>query len=203
MKRIHRASAVFIALIGALALGLSGCSTDVAPSAPRAPTVSDATPPSDLLGLDLGGLGEVVDGTVGLLGETVNGALSSLSLFGCETPTYGTVSRTVGQYGGTIKVGPHSLYIPPGALEQAVPITARATAGKQVRVEFEPHGLEFKRPAVLTLSYAHCASRPARPKVVYVGDDLKILETVPTINDVWGERVVGRLQHFSGYAFAD
>jgi hypothetical protein len=197
MKRITRARVAFAALIGAFALSLAACTADVAPTAPRAPDVMAPTePPSHLLGLDLG---ETISG----LTETVSGVLSSLTLFGCETPTYGVVTQTVGRWGGTIKVGPHSLYIPPGALNGPVSITATATAGKQVKVDFEPHGLRFARPAFLTLSYAHCASQPVRPKVVYVSDELSILELVPSVNDVFGRRVVGKLDHFSGYAFAD
>jgi hypothetical protein len=198
MKRITRASAAFAALIGAFALSLAACTADVAPSAPRAPDVMAPTePPSDLLGLDLD-LGETVSG----LTETVSGLLN-LTVFRCETPAYGSVTQTVGWGGGTIKVGPHSLYIPPGALSRPVAITATAKAGSQVKVDFEPHGLRFQRPAVLTLSYAHCQSKPSRPRIVYVTDLLSILELLPSLNDPSRDRVVGKLDHFSGYAFAD
>lgn len=195
MKRIHRASAAFAALIGALVLGLNGCSTDV-PSAPEAPAITAPTePPADLLGLDLGG---VVSGVTGTVSSVLN-----LVLFPCQTPSYGSVTQTVGWYGGTIKVGPHSLYIPPGALSGPVAITATASAGKQVKVDFQPHGLRFQEPATLTLSYSHCASEPERPTIVYVDDSLTILEQFTTYNDRYRDRVVGRIDHFSGYAFAD
>jgi hypothetical protein len=199
MKRIHRASAAFAALIGALVLGLNACSTDV-PSAPRAPAISAPTePPADLLGLDLGG---VVEGVVSGVTGTVSGVLN-LVLFPCQTPSYGSATQTVGRYGGTIKVGPHSLYIPPGALSEPVAITATASAGKQVKVDFQPHGLQFREPATLTLSYSHCATEPERPTIVYVDDSLTILEQFTTYNDRYRDRVVGRIDHFSGYAFAD
>jgi hypothetical protein len=199
MKRIAPASAAFAALIGAFALSLAACTADVAPSAPRAPDVIAASQPTnDLLGLELD-LGETVSG----LGETVSGLLSSLTVFRCETPEYGTVTETVGRDGGLIKVGPHSLYIPPGALRESVSITATAKAGNQVKVDFQPEGLRFRRPAVLTLSYAHCPNLPLRPKIVYVNDLLSILELLPSLNDRSKGRVSGRLDHFSGYAFAD
>ena len=199
MKRIHRASAAFVALIGVLVFGLSACSTD-SPSAPRAPEIAaPAQPPADLLGLDVGGvLGGVVSGLTG----TVSGVLN-LILFPCETPSYGSVTQTVGHYGGTIKVGPHSLYIPPGALSEPVAITATASAGQQVRLDFQPHGLQFKQSATLTLSYSHCSREPERPTIVYVDDNLTILEQFSTYNDRYRDRVVGRIDHFSGYAFAD
>jgi hypothetical protein len=201
MKRITRASAAFAALIGALALSLAACSADVAPSAPRAPDVIAANQPAtDLLGLDVDvDLGETVSG----LGETVSGVLSSLTVFRCETPAYGTVTQTVGRDGGLLKVGPHTLYIPPGALREPIAITATAKAGSQVKVDFQPEGLRFRRSAVLTLSYAHCANRPRHPKIVHVDDLLSILELLPSLNDRSTERVTGKLDHFSGYAFAD
>jgi hypothetical protein len=198
MKKLTRASAVFAALIGALALGLAACTADVAPSAPRAPdAIAPSQPPTDLLGIDVD-LGE----TVSDLGETVSGALN-LTVFPCETPAYGSVTQTVGSGGGIITLGPHSLYVPPGALDRSVSITATARAGSQVKVDFQPEGLRFSRPAVLTLSYAHCEARPSRAKVVYVNDLLSILEVLPSLNDRSRESVSGKLDHFSGYALAD
>jgi hypothetical protein len=38
---------------------------------------------------------------------------------------------------------------------------------------------------------------------VYVTDLLSILELLPSLNDASRDRVVGKIDHFSGYAFAD
>jgi hypothetical protein len=199
MKRIHRARAAVAAFAAAFALSIAACTGDVAPSAPRAPDVLAPTElPSDLLGLDLD-----LGGTLSGLTQTVSGILSSLNLFRCETPAFGSVTQTVGWGGGIIKVGPHSLYVPPGALSAPVAITATATSGSQVKVDFQPHGLRFRRPVVLTLSYSHCSTSPVKPKVVYVDDALSILELVPSVNDSWNRRATAKLEHFSGYAFAD
>ena len=190
MKRTSRASAVAAALIGALALSLAACTADVAPSAPRAPDVTaDEAQPSELLGLDLGG--------------TLTGVLSNLTLYQCSTPSFGSVTTPVGPAGGVVRVGPHSLAIPAGALDRSVDITATTKAGDHVRVDFQPEGLRFRYPAVLTLSYAHCDRRPLLPSVVYVDDLLSILELLPALNDLGGERVTTKLRHFSGYAIAD
>jgi hypothetical protein len=197
MKRITRRSAAFAALIGAFALSLTACSADVAPSAPRAPDVIAApSEPSDLLGLDVGG-------TLSGVTETLTGTLSNLTLYKCSTPSYGTVTQTVGPAGGIIKVGPHSLYIPPGALGGSVAITASTSAAQHVRVDFQPEGLRFKYAAVLKLSYAHCSSPPLLPRVVYVDNLLSILDVLTTVNDTWSKSASARLYHFSGYAFAD
>ncbi|MFN2567643.1 MAG: hypothetical protein ABR499_21825 [Gemmatimonadaceae bacterium] len=197
MKRIHRASAVFTALIGALVFGLAGCTADVTPSAPRGPDFSAVeTQPADLLGIDL-------DGTISGLGETLSGVVSNLALYRCSTPSFGSVTQSVGPAGGVVTVGPHSLVVPPGALDRTVAITASTKAADHVGVDFQPEGLRFNYPAVLRLSYAHCDRAPVLPKVVYVDDLLSILELLPTLNDPDNDRVTTRLRHFSGYALAD
>jgi hypothetical protein len=195
MKRTFRASAVFAALIGALVFGLAACA-DVATSAPEAPDVSESQPTADLLGLDLGG-------TITGVSETLTGTLSNLTLYKCSTPSFGSVTQNVGPAGGIIKVGPHSLVVPPGALDRTVAITASTSAGQHVKVDFQPEDLRFKYRAVLTLSYAHCANRPLLPKVVYVDNLLSILELLPSLDDRSSDRVTARLRHFSGYALAD
>jgi hypothetical protein len=196
MKRIPRASAAFAVLIGAFALSLAACTADVAPSAPRAPDVSAVAsePANDLL--DLGG-------TISGLGETLTGTLSNLTLYKCSTPSFGSVTQNVGPAGGVIKIGPHSLYVPPGALDHTVAITAATSAGQHVKVDFQPAGLRFKYRAVLTLSYAHCDQRPLLPQVVYVDNLLSILERLLSVNDLYSGSVTARLRHFSGYAIAD
>src|SRR5919202_4893107 len=138
MERIYSAgcpqsgqAARAAALIGALVFSLAACTADVAPSAPRAPDISSAVsrPPSDLLGIDLGG--------------TLTGVVSNLTLYKCSTPSFGSVTQTVGPAGGVIKVGPHSLVIPAGALDRTVAITASTKPSDHVQVDFQPEGLRF------------------------------------------------------------
>jgi hypothetical protein len=201
MKRIVRARAPFAALLGALAVTLAACTADFAPSAPKAPELIVQAQPSNLLGI-VGGDDRDSDSDGGLLG----GLLSNLSLFSCDSPDFGSVSKAIGPAGGVIQVGPHSLTIPRGALSKTVTITATARAGKHVKVDFAPHGLRFSSRATLKLSYAHCNRRPLVAKVVYVDDDgglLQILELLPALLDLSGDRVTTRIRHFSGYAIAD
>ena len=190
MKRSFRGPAAFAALIGAFALSLAACTADVAPSAPRAPDLEPAAQePSDLLGIDLGG--------------TVTGLLSNLTVYKCSTPSFGSVTQNVGPAGGTIKIGPHSLVVPAGALDRTVAITATTKASDHVQIDFQPEGLRFALPATLRLSYEHCARRPLLPGVVYVDNLLSILELLPALNDLGSGRVTTRIRHFSGYAIAD
>jgi hypothetical protein len=192
MKRVQRATAALAALIGAFALSLAACFADVPPSAPQAPDASAATQPTN----DLLGLGGALSG--------VTGTVSNLLLYRCPTDGFGSVTQLVGPAGGTIKVGPHSLIIPAGALSSTVAITATAPAGQHVRVDFQPAGLRFSTSASLRLSYAQCGGLPPLlPKVVYVNDLLSILEVLPSLNDLANKRVTAKVRHFSGYAIAD
>jgi hypothetical protein len=205
MKKLVRGRSAVAPLLVATALALAACSPDVLPTAPQSPTLAAPEEPSDLLGI-LGGDDRDSEGDSLLDGSLLQGILSSLSLHRCDSPDFGSVTKTIGPAGGTIQVGPHSLMIPAGALYNPVAITATASAGKHVKVDFEPHGLRFKYRATLRLSFAHCESRPLLPKVVYVGgssDLLTILELVPALTNVSGERVTASLGHFSGYAIAD
>jgi hypothetical protein len=201
-----RALVILTALVGTVVFLASGCTVD-APSAPTPPrTISAEQPSSSLLGID-GELSGVLDlsDTTSQPGELLSGTLSGvgLGLYRCETPAFGSVSQVVGPEGGVIKIGPHSLHIPENSLKTSVLITASAPAGQHVKVDFQPEGLKFGKRAVLRLSYAHCPSRPLRPKLAYVNDLLSILELLPSADDLANEQVTGRLKHFSGYAIAD
>jgi len=101
-------------------------------------------------------------------------------------------------------VGPHSLLVPPGALAAPVTITARVPADTVVSIVLGPEGLEFQHPAFLTLSYAGCGVlRTWLPKrIAYTSDDLVILEYLWSWDNLWAQRVTGRLDHFSTYAVA-
>jgi len=135
----------------------------------------------------------------GLLGST----LSNVTLLSCSTPSYGSVTKTIGAAGGVMTVGPHTFIVPPNALSKSVAITMTAPQGRNVRVDFQPEGLRFEVPAALTLSYKHCLLPPLLPRVVYVGDKLNILELVPSVFSTLTRNVTGKIDHFSGYAVAD
>lgn len=178
------------------ALVFTAACGDLAPTAPRAQPVG-VDERNDLLGL-VGGRGD------GL----IDGLLSKLSLFRCDSPDLGSVTQTVGPSGGVIHLGPHSLTIPRGALLTNVEITAKAKGRDHVKIDFQPHGLRFKKATTLRLSYAHCTNRPVFPKVVYVGEPkdgeaLRILELLPALTDLSTNRVTASIGHFSGYAIAD
>ena len=157
-----------------------------------------------LIGLGLGCSSEAptapANAQSGLLGGLF-GAADELLV--CPSTETHSATAEIGAGGGVLDVGPHRLTIPSGALGAPVTITATAPAGDYVRVEFQPHGLAFATAASLDLSYAHCGLvTRLTGRVAYVDDGFRILELLPSLNDVLGQRVTGRLRHFSSYALA-
>lgn len=165
---------------------LISCADAVAPEQPTEPAnLSAATANPDLL-------------------EALSPTLGRVGLLRCTPMPAVRVRQRVGPEGGTIDVGPHSLRIPRGALSERVTITAYAPSATVNRVEFGPHGLEFGRPAVLTMSYANCNLLGSLvPKhIAYIDEDLTILTLLETIDDFRRREVSARLDHFSEYAVA-
>jgi len=101
-------------------------------------------------------------------------------------------------------VGPHTLTIPPGALDQQVTITAVVPSDTVNLIRFEPQGLRFEQPVRLTMSYANCGlvNRLLPGHIAYTTDDLQILELIPGIDLLFSQQVEGPIHHFSNYAVA-
>ena len=136
------------------------------------------------------------------LAETVDGLANGL--LACEQSNPYSASQTVGPAGGTIRIGPHALHIPVGALREPVTISAAVTPGSYVEIEFAPHGLQFARPAALAISYAGCGVLNGFTlQVVYVDDAHNVLERLPSLPLVAHRLVVAPVSHFSKYALAD
>lgn len=125
-------------------------------------------------------------------------------LLQCAPLPYSTKTVVIGPGGGTITFGPHSLVVPSGALANPVAITAEVVSGKVNSVRFQPEGLRFAAPAVLTMSYSNCSGLGMLlpKKIAYTSELLSILELLQSV-DLSGQRVVvGKLNHFSRYAVA-
>ncbi len=115
-----------------------------------------------------------------------------------------TATQTVGPAGGVIRIGPHALSIPAGALDAPVTITATAPSDKVNRVQFQPEGLVFRRSAALTMSYANCSllGKILPKRIAYTTDALAILSYVVSLDNLFAKNVTGKLNHFSNYAIA-
>ena len=180
LRRLSVAVAITLA-----ALTTWSCGADRTLTAPVAPPIASAQP-ANLLGIDLGGL--------------------DIGLLSCNVTTSYSASKTIGTGGGTLRVGPHTLVVPAGALASNVTITATAPRGRTVEVHFEPEGLRFSKPAPLTMRYSSCGLvNGLLLKVVYVDDDRqrRILEILPSLPNLLSRTVTAPLGHFSNYALAD
>jgi len=184
--------ALLIAVLLAVPMGCD------APSAPQQPLQPPLQPQASLLGGVIG----VVGGVVGVVVDVASALLSPLV---CPTDQSYTATRTIGRNGGTLKVGPHTLTIPSGALSQDTRITATAPRGSYAEVQFQPHGLTFKRDVTLSVSYAKCGllQKNNPPVIVYADDDRNILEILKSTLDTRQKTVTGKTDHFSSYILAE
>ena len=185
-------------LIGLAMMSCSEQSTSVEPPREMSPEEVEA---QQLLGSLIG----LVGTTTETLLNTTTGLLGSV--LACPNYRHYETRQTVGPYGGYIQAGPASLYIPPGALDRYVTITATVPVDSRATyVQLEPHGLRFDRPTALSMSYSNCGLLASTPKqIVFMDEDrnFQILEALPSIDDWWRKRVTGKLDHFSSYAVSE
>ncbi len=131
--------------------------------------------------------------------------LGATGLLQCSDLAYASTTQTIGSAGGVIRVGPHMLSIPAGALSAPVAITGVLVTGRGVNaVHFQPEGLTFARSASLTMSYANCnlLGRLLPKRIAYVSNALDIVSYLLSIDNVLGTKITGRVDHFSNYAVA-
>ncbi|HEY6809244.1 MAG TPA: hypothetical protein VI160_10710 [Gemmatimonadales bacterium] len=164
-----------VALLVAVAAFTISCSDRAAPTAPVAP------PQADLIG----------------------GLLQATGLLKCSQLPYDSTTAVIGPSGGYLTVGPHTLVVPYGALSAPTTITATLPQGQGVNaVRFQPEGLQFARPAYLTMSYANCnlLGRLLPKRIAYTTDLLQILDYLISFDNIFTKRVTGQVHHFSEYA---
>jgi len=139
-KRLVRILGVVL-LTGAFA---AGCSFDKSPVAPPAAAAPAVQPSNSLLGGIVGGL----------LGAVAKLANIVVSLLTRPTALQSDISWSfyAGPGGATSsnRTAGLSIAIPPGALDRTVKITVTARKGSLYDYHFEPEGLQFAKPVVLT-----------------------------------------------------
>ena len=160
-------------------------------------TSSDSLGPSELAAPEMAG----TDQDALLLGDLVK-TLTNIRLLGCSVQPYVSVTKVVGTAGGTIVVGTHKLVIPAGALANSYTIRAEQVQNRVNSVRFSPEGLRFAKPAKLTMSYGNCSPLLVLKRVVYTDELLRILELIPSIDNLTTKTVTGDIRHFSRYAVA-
>jgi hypothetical protein len=126
----------------------------------------------------------------------------AIDLLRCEPRPLEGDAAIIGPDGGTLQIGEHQLVIPRGALTEEQVILGKAPTSSLVDVEFEPEGLQFQRPAELTLSYKGCAVPAGDLLVAYLGTGNRILELPVSYDYRSYSEVTGVIHHFSRYAVA-
>ena len=197
MSWTRRLSVIGFSLL--LFAGVSCTSSDTALT--EAPLV-ESDQPQPQFGL-IGDLTGGLTNTVGDLTNTVVGTVGSVTdLLTCSALPYDSDSETIGPEGGLITVGRNSLFIPRGALTERVRITAEQVPGKTNSVRFGPEGLQFQKPAVLTMNYENCALVLLQKKIVYTDEQLKVREVLRSLDLFRSRTVSAPIDHFSRYAVA-
>lgn len=181
--KVGRAFRLLTALF-AIAIANSSCTQDVS-TAPEAVTPAPAIQP------------DLVEDLFGTASKALN------SLLVCAPPQFEAGEAVIGRNGGTLDLGQVRLVVPRGALRSNVRIRAEIPAEPYATVRFSPEGLEFLKPAALTMSYAHCsltAGLLTPKRIAYVTERLQLIEFIPSVDNVLRREVTGRLDHFSRYA---
>lgn len=142
--------------------------------------------------------------TTGPQNDLLGGLLQGLGLLKCSPLPPATSTATIGPLGGSLRVGPHTFTVPAGALSQNVTITASLSADTVNAITFKPEGLQFAKPASLTMSYANCnLVGILLPKhIAYTNNNYVILELLASIDNIFTKKVTGQVHHFSHYAIA-
>jgi hypothetical protein len=187
-----------------LALALTAGVSCTAADGPTGPQVPEQTQESSLLLDNLLGDGLLSgDGLVGgVLNDAVGAVVGLTDLLVCSSQPYDIEKKTIGSDGGTINVGSHTLVIPRGALKRRTTITAEQIPGRTNSLRFSPEGLQFEKPASLTMTYKNCLVVLLKKHIVYTDEKLKILEVLRSL-DLFGKKsVTAPIDHFSRYAIA-
>jgi hypothetical protein len=197
MSWIRRLSSIGLALL--LTVGVGCTSPDALTEAPVASSPEQPAPQFGLIGDLTDGLTDLTNDLTGTLVGTL-GSVTDLLL--CSSQPYAVESEWIGPEGGILYVGTHRLVIPRNALSHRVRITAEQIPGKTNSVRFSPEGLQFERPAVLTMTYNNCALVLLQKKIVYTDEQLKILEVLRSLDLFRNKSVTAPIDHFSRYAMA-
>ena len=137
--------------------------------------------------------------------DLIGSLLGFTGLLNCSNLPYDSTTQVIGPAGGSLSAGPHSFFIPAGALNQPTTITMIQPTGDHVNaVHFKPAGLQFNKPAYLTMSYANCSllGKLLPKHIAYVDNNLNILYYLLSLDNLFAKRVTGQVNHFSEYALA-
>jgi len=179
---------LFHATLTAIALAALACDSPMQPDrAASAAPAFQRSPTADLHAMNTGA------SAAGAPGQVV----------ACSNRTEASGSALIGPAGGTLVVGNSRLIIPPGAVTEPTLISGTVPDTTIAIIQFEPTGLQFKKPAGLQLDVSGCnATADDSPAVVYVDDAGNTSERIDAVFSNDWHTVAAPIAHFSGYAFA-
>lgn len=196
MSWIRRFAPLGLALL--LTMGV-GCTSSDGSTEALGPSTEQQSPSYGLIGDLTDGLTDLTSDLTGTVVGTLGGVTDLLT---CSAQPYAVTRQSIGPNGGVIRVGSHTLNIPGNAVSGTVLITAEQIPGKTNSVRFSPEGLQFEKPATLTMSYQNCALVLLQKKIVYTDEKLKILEVLGSLDLFRSRTVSAPVDHFSRYAVA-
>ena len=180
MKAVRALAVLILVCLVAPSCGDRG---PTAPATPAAATTPIPTPDASLIG----------------------GLLQGTGLLRCSDLPSDSETKTIGPEGGSMSVGPHVFVVPAGALATPTTITMTLRTGLGVNaVRFQPEGLQFDRPASLTMSYSNCnlLGKLLPKRIAYTDGNLNILSYLLSLDNLFARRVTGQVNHFSDYVVA-
>jgi hypothetical protein len=124
-------------------------------------------------------------------------------LLQCTPQPYAADSAWIGPKGGEIKIGKNKFTVPKGALDATTLITMELPSDTVKSVRFGPEGLTFNAGALpkLKLDYKNCEkSKGKKASIVYVTEQLEVIEVLPSADDNVNDDVHSEVEHFSRYA---
>jgi hypothetical protein len=183
-----------LALAFVLVAGPSCTSDSTAPSGPSAG--EQQNDPS------FGLIGDLTNDLTDLTGNVVGTLGNDIDVLVCSSLPYVKTTSEIGPDGGVIFVGRNVLAIPRGALSRPVTITAEQISGSANSLRFSPEGLQFERPAVLTMNYENCLLVLLQKKIVYTDENLKVLQVLRSFDLFRSKTVTAPIDHFSRYVVA-
>jgi len=181
------------AVAAAATLIASGCANDT-PAAPKSESPASRAALTSVLGSVLGAP------------TTVTPVLRSTPL-----STDLTVSKTIGILGGTLVIPDAGLTIvvPPLAVAKPTQFQVTARAGSAMAYDFEPHGIKFTTPLVMTQSLRGVKMDSGLLNLGlslgYYPDATQITSVTELLNvniDLLNQTAVSTIWHFSGYIYA-
>lgn len=199
--RVRSLATLVAAVAVTVTLAACGATDSTAPSTPAASASRQLSATNDTANKNLLGL---------LLGTTkeINPLLRTNNI---TSPI--TVSKRIGILGGAIAIPQAGLtvIVPPLAIPSTKTISVTALPGNKVAYEFEPHGLRFTLPLIMTQDLRNTEARKGglldalSLKVGYFPDANHVTSVTELLNvqvDLLNQTAISTIWHFSGYIYA-